>query len=211
MHDCTQVQAFPPKPSLTDLIPRIKDAPEPLAEPISAEAIRILKHKRGRTRYYCKLDLPTSPSLSAPAGRSDGDGRSLNDPTLETKLSISNIGTARGTDDGNEMAGLEAAINTLRSKLEILQPDGMRPSDIAAVTAQTSAQDGTNTTAQEKDESTDNDVLLSQAATSQRSILLWDEICAIIEAVDSTNSRLQSMVSEVSVRTLRRALALSHD
>lgn len=172
---------------------------EPLAEPISAEAIRILKCKRRKTRY-CGLALSTPSSLGA-AGWSNEDGQLRDDSTLEPTPSISNIETVSGIDDGKEMTGLELSIKSLRSKLEMLQPEGMRPSDIAAATAQISAQDGINIAAPgpAKDESADNDVLLSQTATSQRSILLWDEICAIIEAMDSTNSRLQSMVSEVLV------------
>ncbi|KAF9985051.1 hypothetical protein BGZ65_011860 [Modicella reniformis] len=197
MRDCPQVLMFPPRPVLADLIPRDKqDDPfekEPAAKPISAQAIKLLKYKRRRTNYHStRLDDGT-------AARTNEDG-----PSFDSTLSISRLKTASRVNDGKEMMELESAIASLRSKLEMLQPEGMRPSDIAAAAATTttsakvSEQNSDNIAGLGKEESTDNnDVVLSQTTTSQRSILLWDEIRVVIGATGSSDVQLQSMANNV--------------
>jgi len=196
------VIAFSPRPVLTDLVPRgSNDAFGPPAEPISSEAIVKLKQKRRRTRYF---DRTYSTFLSVDAAeRWNRDNQTQDECTLGPQ-SISDTDTMSKRDDEKEITGLELAIASLKSKLEILQPEGMRPSDVAAAIAQITAPNAIDAAESglQKEECADGDVLLSQTSTSQRSILLWDEIGAVIEAMDSSNSRIQSLVSEVSV--LRR-------
>ncbi|KAF8938981.1 hypothetical protein BGZ58_010981 [Dissophora ornata] len=116
-----------------------------------------------------------------------------------------------GDDDGRERADLELAIASLRSKLETLQPEGTKPSDIAAA-AQAPVQigggvDANTASIREADEGTaENEVVLSQTVTSQRSILLWDEILTVVEAMNSPRSQVQAMaytaVSELGMDNL---------
>ncbi|KAF9361527.1 hypothetical protein BGX26_002032 [Mortierella sp. AD094] len=103
-----------------------------------------------------------------------------------------------------EITELKLAIASLRSKLETLQPEGMRPSDIAAMsTAGFSVQNSGDGPASEGTASsaggTDNEVLLSQDVASQRSILIWDEIRALVEASTSSRSRVKSMADSAII------------
>lgn len=195
--------AFPSRPVLTDLVPRSEnDAFGPPAEFISSEAIVRLKQKRRRTEY-CDRTCSTLPSLDA-AEQRNTENQAQDECTPGLQL-ISDTDTVSKMDDGEEIAGLELTVASLKSKLEILQPEGMRPSDVAAAMAQTATPTAVNMAGSgpQMEERADGDVLLSQTSTSQRSILLWDEIIVIIEAMDSSNNRVQSLVSEAPVLTIR--------
>ncbi|KAK3808734.1 MAG: hypothetical protein J3Q66DRAFT_355502 [Benniella sp.] len=199
IHECPQVIAFSPRPVLGDLVPQSRnDAFGPPAEPISSEAIAKLKQKRRRTKCF---DRTYSTFLSVDAAeRWNSDNQTQDECTLGPQ-SISDTNTVSKRDDGKEIVGLELAIASLKSKLEILQPEGMRPSDVAAAITQTTAPNVVNATGSglQKEECPDGDVLLSQTSTSQRSILLWDEIGAVIEAMDSSNSRTQSLAKNAVI------------
>jgi len=84
---------------------------------------------------------------------------------------------------------LEAA-RSLKEKLEILQPEGKRPSDIEKVSrtgldaSSESSREGAN----------DDEVLLSQTVTSQRSILIWDEIQVLVHLAYSGEKKISTKV-----------------
>ncbi|KAG0276651.1 hypothetical protein BGZ96_003198 [Linnemannia gamsii] len=103
-----------------------------------------------------------------------------------------------------DLIDLASAISTLGSKLEMVQPEGLRPSDIAKARAGESNlhQDGDMMDLRtEEDELGDtpmeesSDALLSQVPTSQRSILLWDDLRLLVEASTSISEREQGLVN----------------
>lgn len=101
-----------------------------------------------------------------------------------------------------DLTDLASAIASLRSKLEIVQPEGMRPSDIARARSEEYYFGQDN---EKMDLRTDelgdtvmeesNDALLSQVPTSQQSVLLWDDLRLLVEASTSMSEREQSFVS----------------
>lgn len=101
-----------------------------------------------------------------------------------------------------DLTDLASAISSLRSKLEIVQPEGMRPSDIARARSEefNIGQDNEKMDLR-TDEMGDtvmeesSDALLSQVPTSQQSILLWDDLRLLVEASTSMSEREQSLVS----------------
>ncbi|KAG0223023.1 hypothetical protein BGX31_008744 [Mortierella sp. GBA43] len=171
--------------------------PEPSAEPISAEEIKRLKLKRQRLKNSLVV-RPSPPPPRLGTEHSSGDGQSLANPNLEPTLPISSAEIVIEPDDRTEVAELELAIDSLLSKLEILQPEGMRPSDIAAAAAQA----GTINTAQgtTKEESAEGDASQSQTTISQRSILLWDDVNVIIQASESSSSRIQLIAKNAVIQ-----------
>lgn len=100
-----------------------------------------------------------------------------------------------------DLTDLASAISSLRSKLEIVQPEGMRPSDIARARSKESnfgqdndkldlPTDEMGDTAMEES----SDALLSQVPSSQQSVLLWDDLRLLVEASTSMSEREQSLV-----------------
>ncbi|KAF9546046.1 hypothetical protein EC957_010182 [Mortierella hygrophila] len=90
-----------------------------------------------------------------------------------------------------DLADLESAISSLRSKLEVVQPEGMRPSDIARARLEESNfgqdNDKVNLRTDERDDTVmeeSSDALLSQVPTSQQSILLWDDLRVTVAVPD---------------------------
>lgn len=101
-----------------------------------------------------------------------------------------------------DLTDLAYAISSLRSKLEIVQPEGIRPSDIARARSEAFNVDHDNNKMEFRaDENSDtvmeesSDALLSQVPTSQQSILLWDDLRLLVEASMSMSERVQSLVS----------------
>jgi len=101
-----------------------------------------------------------------------------------------------------DLSDLVSAIAALRTKLEIVQPDGLRPSDIAKVKERESRierQNNNLTISGDIGEDTSmeesGDVVLSQVAISQQSILLWDDLQLLVEASTSISEQEQSLVS----------------
>ncbi|KAG0359572.1 hypothetical protein BC939DRAFT_501214 [Gamsiella multidivaricata] len=213
-HRCRQVLAFVPRPNLADLVPGIRSnsweqgqeqEQEPLAAPMSADAIRTLKQKRQRIKY----NSGPRPVIDHFTGSGQNSADAPTNDKRELQQVLSGMDSAQVlekmelVDSIEKLAALQdlqAAVTSLRPKLETVQPEGMRPSDILAAAVCTSVH-GENADAGEAVEATgstvegatDTEVLLSQAATSQRSILLWDEIRTIVEAMSSPWSQLQDM------------------
>ncbi|KAG0256864.1 hypothetical protein BG011_004284 [Mortierella polycephala] len=90
---------------------------------------------------------------------------------------------------------LNQAISSLRSKLEILQPSGMRPSDIAAAISSVTEADANGSGGHESTHG-ENEMVLSQTATSQRSILLWDDIRVLVDMGTSHGEKVRSIVND---------------
>ncbi|KAG9066251.1 hypothetical protein KI688_001472 [Linnemannia hyalina] len=87
-----------------------------------------------------------------------------------------------------DLADLESAISSLRSKLEVVQPEGMRPSDIARARSEESNSGQDNDKVDLRTDEMDDaameessDALLSQVLTSQQSILLWDDLRLLVK------------------------------
>ncbi|KAG0255258.1 hypothetical protein BGZ95_005814, partial [Linnemannia exigua] len=102
-----------------------------------------------------------------------------------------------------DLTDLMFAIASLRSKLETVQPNGMRPSDVAKVRAKESkiGQDSDSTDSQANgigeivmEES--SDALLSQVLTSQQSVQLWDDLRVLVEASISISEQEQALVNK---------------
>ncbi|KAG0318418.1 hypothetical protein BG000_004246 [Podila horticola] len=91
----------------------------------------------------------------------------------------------RASSGGEARQDLNTAVSSLSSKLEILQPEGMRPSDILV---KNSSQINPNRDSEGDYES--EDVVLSQAAISQQSVLLWEDLRVLISALTSTDPLL---------------------
>ncbi|KAG0019114.1 hypothetical protein BGZ80_006304 [Entomortierella chlamydospora] len=126
------------------------------------------------------------------------------DHSLELAPSIDSVESINVTEETQEITELKLAIASLRTKLEMLQPEGMRPSDIAAMsTAKLSVQNSSDGPASEdttnSGEDRDNEVLLSQDVPSQRSILIWDEIRALVEACASSRSGMKSIADSAII------------
>jgi hypothetical protein len=101
-----------------------------------------------------------------------------------------------------DLIDLTSAISSLRSKLEMVQPEGMRPSDIDKARAgESNLYHDNDMMDLRTDESGDtpmeesNDALLSQVPTSQQSILLWDDLRLLVEASASVSEREHALVS----------------
>ncbi|KAG0377854.1 hypothetical protein BGX24_005312 [Mortierella sp. AD032] len=102
-----------------------------------------------------------------------------------------------------DLTDLMFAIASLRSKLDTVQPDGMRPSDIAKAEAKESRiiQDS-DTTDSQPNGMRDNvmeessDALLSQVLTSQHSIQLWDDLRVLVEFSTSISDQEQALVNK---------------
>ncbi|KAF9204274.1 hypothetical protein BGZ49_005478 [Haplosporangium sp. Z 27] len=112
-------------------------------------------------------------------------------------------------DDFEEKTKLKIAIASLRSKLETLQPEGSRPSDIAAISIEGSSIEKNNegiASTGNTGSADINEVLLSQDVASQRSILIWDEVQTIVEASSSSKNEVKAMadaaISELGMENL---------
>lgn len=95
----------------------------------------------------------------------------------------------RASSGGEARQDLNTAVSSLSSKLEILQPEGMRPSDILV---KNSSQINPNWDSEGDYES--EDVVLSQTAISQQSVLLWEDLRVLISALTSTDPLLVEQV-----------------
>ncbi|KAF9184377.1 hypothetical protein BGZ51_002950 [Haplosporangium sp. Z 767] len=96
--------------------------------------------------------------------------------------------------EAEETMELKQAISSLRSKLEILQPSGMRPSDIAAAVSSGTEAEANGSGGHESTHG-ESEMVLSQTATSQRSILLWDDIRVLVDMGTSQGEKVRSIVN----------------
>ncbi|KAF9142246.1 hypothetical protein BG015_000995 [Linnemannia schmuckeri] len=198
---------FPPRPQPADLIsPVTALAPEPVATTISPSALKALKQRKLKER------LRVVGLKGKERDRTNKKQESLMDAhTLSQAHREETPEPTAGQFIGEEVPysmtavdlnDLSSAITSLRSKLEIVQPEGMRPSDIAKTRAEESNSSQDNDTMDMRtDEMGDtameesSDALLSQVPTSQQSILLWDDLRLLVEASTSTSERKQSLVN----------------
>ncbi|KAF9949076.1 hypothetical protein BGZ70_001949 [Mortierella alpina] len=115
-------------------------------------------------------------------------------------------------DYEQELVGLEAAVSSLRNKLEMLQPIGMRPSDLAAALGQPTVEDqdvltdGNGETHANAALITNQEEILSQVSTSQCSVYLWDELRALVtlsgSPAEKTREQVDKAVSELGLTNL---------
>ncbi|KAG0214482.1 hypothetical protein BGX28_001936 [Mortierella sp. GBA30] len=109
------------------------------------------------------------------------------------------IQTAEVSDNEKELMELQVAVSNLHSKLEMLQPIGMRPSDLATAAERSTvrADDilvGDSENSDEKEEAGDHEEVLSQVPTSQCSVLLWDELQVLVATSSSSVIKLRELV-----------------
>ncbi|KAF9431496.1 Peroxisomal membrane protein PMP27 [Entomortierella beljakovae] len=203
---CRQIRAFPTRPEITDLIPRNDIADQEFqAETISLPLLRKLKKQ--------KLSRISNASLDQ--GQQD-QGYQLEKDATHSNVELESDSSREYTDvikvNVAVYSKLEAAIESLREKLEILQPEGSRPSDIAAKLVHSSLLPkigGSSTTTEELRNpagNMENEMVLSQDVASQRSIFIWDEIRTIIESSISSTVDLRTLaeksISELGIENL---------
>ncbi|KAF9898873.1 hypothetical protein BX616_003520, partial [Lobosporangium transversale] len=192
---------------------------EPKAEVITLDTIRYLKHKKRRTRRMLlhttsvddqEVSDTTNQVHSSTMGQGSESHNQGNNGACssEQMLHPDEASIAQGQQ---RILRLQDAVSSLRAKLEILQPNGLRPSDIAAAAAAAAKRknfdekiaDNTYETNNGKNEEiafSSQEMVLSQTAASQSSILLWDEVALIIESLDSAASPIQKMVPVMALQ-----------
>ncbi|KAG0056108.1 hypothetical protein BGZ83_006369 [Gryganskiella cystojenkinii] len=179
--------ALEKRPDLRDLVPSTKRTgvvvvPQEGLEVmmLSAGSIRERIQKRRKLKWSAG---GFDPSSGNPLRRNPDSGTDIScgspaiqdseEPEQSKTTMENNQATAQQLDD------LEEAVRSLREKLEILQPEGKRPSDIEA--AAKTGTDGGSSTESVDETSEEHEMVLSQAVSSQRSILIWDEIRVLVE------------------------------
>ncbi|KAF9108257.1 hypothetical protein BGX27_008410 [Mortierella sp. AM989] len=185
------------------------------------EAIRLLKLKKRKINRNNtdSFIIPQEQSYKGQHNKditncddSDTALRHRKDQDLELAQATETFESKNTTNgDLQQITELKLAIASLRSKLEMLQPEGARPSDIAAALTESLSKQKSDGGALIEDVAstsggTENEVLLSQDVASQRSILLWDEIRALVEALNSsrkdTRIMAESAMYELGIENL---------
>ncbi|KAF9939865.1 hypothetical protein BGZ67_008843 [Mortierella alpina] len=115
-------------------------------------------------------------------------------------------------DNEQELIELELAVSSLRTKLEMLQPIGMRPSDLAAALEKPAVEDQDTDTDRDEDANTsaapiaNQEEILSQVSTSQCSVFLWDELRVLVtlsgSPAEKTREQVDKAVSELGLYNL---------
>ncbi|CAO3569983.1 unnamed protein product [Mortierella alpina] len=206
LNRCTQVWLFPPKPELADLVPTTSLGQDKRPLTISPEDIRRMKRRKriSKTVPWNALSESQAELLTTDTNgsyASDSHQQQQGGPAL-TKVFIPEMHDAQ--DDEQELVGLEAAVSSLRSKLEILQPIGMRPSDLAAALAQPAFEDQGALTDENGDthtnaaQITNQEEILSQVSTSQCSVYLWDELRALVTLSGSPSEKTKEQVDKAA-------------
>ncbi|KAF9921194.1 hypothetical protein FBU30_008808 [Linnemannia zychae] len=203
-----QILLFPRRPQLADLVsstvsPTSKIRQVPVAT-LSTSAIRAMKQKKLRKRQCTTGASTKEHSLivnSQDIGTLNPDSSCLDYELGKnpTHLLAAMTGT-QGTQSSMmsiDLTDLTSAIASLRSKLETVQPEGLRPSDIARIKTEKSkaVQDNGDNTGDSMLEDS-NDTVLSQAPISQQSIPLWDDLHLLVEGSTSTSEQERSVVDE---------------
>ncbi|KAF8955308.1 hypothetical protein BGZ46_002667 [Entomortierella lignicola] len=198
----------------------LKDDENSRVTSVIEKAIRLQKIKRQRTKNNACNSIDSQKGQTPKDRQDKGSEGHKDDNTAafgqsETRRSgldfstdiIETMDTIE--DDFEEKTKLKIAIASLRSKLETLQPEGSRPSDIAAISIEGSSIEKNNegiASTGNTGSADVNEVLLSQDVASQRSILIWDEIQTIVEASSSSKNEVKAMadaaVSELGMENL---------
>ncbi|KAI1304440.1 hypothetical protein EDD11_005101 [Mortierella claussenii] len=176
---------------------------------------RLMKRKRQRNKYWGQRSLSSqtyhvgtepiseqvvSSSHEAPRQHDNENVALVSSSVVDQPSTL--LQTQKATED------LRSAIDSLRTKLDTLQPEGLRPCDITAVPEHeaVNVQDDGTVLALRKTPPDDSEMLLSQVATSQRSIYLWEEIHTLIEALISSEDDLVALataaISELGLERL---------
>lgn len=205
---CYQLLPFPLRPELRDLVPIIRGVGVLLPDPVLAEMIpassireRIRKRRKLNSRVginhddiSLQMDLDPTTTDSSENARQDiavplqqglqKQQRQQQQASLEEDIQLFK----------KQISGLMEAVHSLKEKLEILQPEGKKPSDVEAASkaglSTSSPKESLNMTTNEGE----NEVLLSQVVTSQRSILLWEDIQVLVGMACSGNEQLSIKV-----------------
>ncbi|KAK3841959.1 MAG: hypothetical protein J3R72DRAFT_524008 [Linnemannia gamsii] len=211
---CQQVLMFPSRPQPSDLIspvcPPVPNVQQPIVIAMSASALRALKQKRlkeklrtatiktkEQERINHEQAIVVDEDVSHVPTQSHGEEEPQ--PTVDS-MENKDVPSSMSAVD---LTDLMFAIASLRSKLDTVQPDGMRPSDIAKAKAKESRiiQDS-DTTDSQPNGMRDNvmeessDALLSQVLTSQHSIQLWDDLRVLVEFSTSISDQEQALVNK---------------
>ncbi|KAF9961071.1 hypothetical protein BGZ72_005029 [Mortierella alpina] len=181
---------------------------------ISAEAIRLVK-RRKRASQNVLANAPPVPQ--APPLVSDTNGTDAGDVhhhqtegMVSTKASNPHIPDPH--DNEQELIELELAVSSLRTKLETLQPIGMRPSDLNAaleesnIREQDAHEDSSGDDNANAAQTANQEEILSQVSASQCSVLLWDELRVLVtlsgSPAEKTRGQVNNAVSELGLCNL---------
>lgn len=198
---------FPPRPQPADLISSVTlPAPQPVVTTICPSALRALKQRKLKERLRATGFEVKEQDRINNKQESAVDAHTVS-PTYWEETPEPTAGQIIGEEvpcsmTTVDLTDLAYAISSLRSKLEIVQPEGIRPSDIARARSEAFNVDHDNNKMEFRaDENSDtvmeesSDALLSQVPTSQQSILLWDDLRLLVEASMSMSERVQSLVN----------------
>ncbi|KAG0017226.1 hypothetical protein BGZ81_010844 [Podila clonocystis] len=137
---------------------------------MSPDKLRELKRRKLKRRQNSQIEAITSNQTTSQLS---------SQPRSQVSPAASRINSR------NEQArqDLSAAVSSLSSKLEILQPEGMRPSDILVRNSSQLYQHNMDPDGDYES----GDVVLSQTAVSQQSVLLWEDLRVLVGALTSTD------------------------
>lgn len=168
---------FPPQFTPPKAAPNDDDEEDKSALIISPDKLRDLKRRKLKRRQNNEAEA-TMPNQT---------------PSQLSSQSRSQVSPSSRTSSGGDQARLDlsAAVSSLSSKLEILQPEGMRPSDILVKNGSEPDQHNRDLGGGDYES---GDVVLSQAAVSQQSVLLWEDLRVLVAALSSTDPLLVEQV-----------------
>ncbi|KAF9573835.1 hypothetical protein EC968_007906 [Mortierella alpina] len=181
---------------------------------ISAEAIRLIKRRKQASKTVPRNAPSNSHKEFLVA---DANGAPVSDLHHQhqghlgsSKESTSEISETYNNEQ--ELIELELAVSSLRTKLEMLQPIGMRPSDLAAaleeptVGEQGNHADGKGDADPNAAQAANQEEILSQVSTSQCSVLLWEELRVLVTLSGSpaktTREQVDKAVSDLGLHNL---------
>lgn len=192
VHRCLQMEKFPPQYRPQKMTPKEKDE-DRSAFLMDPDKLRDLKRRKLIQRQNSQGAV-TPVSAQIPSSQLS----SSQQPHSQTSQSIS-----RASSSEQARQDLNATVSSLSSKLEILQPEGLRPSDILVRNSSQLDQDNKDSSDGE-DES--GDVVLSQAPVSQQSVRLWDDFRVLVTALTLTDPLLaeqaEKSVADLGLDTL---------
>ncbi|KAF9293329.1 hypothetical protein BGZ74_011762 [Mortierella antarctica] len=178
------MKKFPPQFTPPKAAPNDDDEEDKSALIISPDKLRDLKRRKLKRRQNNEAEA-TTPNQT---------------PSQLSSQSRSQVSPSSRTSSGGDQARLDlsAAVCSLSSKLEILQPEGMRPSDILVKNGSEPDQHNRDLGSGDYES---GDVVLSQAAVSQQSVLLWEDLRVLVAVLSSTDPLLVEQ-AEMSVADL---------
>lgn len=175
------MEKFPPQYKPQKMVPKEKDE-DRSAFLMDPDKLRDLKRRKLIQRHNNNQEAITSVSAQIPSSQLS----SSQQPHSQTSPSI---GRASSSEQAHQ--DLNATVSSLSSKLEILQPEGLRPSDILFRNSSQLDQDNRDSN---DGEDGSGDIVLSQAPVSQQSVLLWDDFRVLVTAMTLTDPLLAEQV-----------------